>query len=584
MKKLLAILLAAASFQLFQMPAWADDTDNGSPSSPNLQIPVISDVHINENLPGRQTRLQTALQDYLRMAPHYQAIVVDGDLTDYGTETEYDLFKKIFDANTNPDAAKLLVMGNHEFYKGINGNAQDTDQALIDRFVTETGSDGLYYDKWIQGTNQENYHFIVLSSEASSATAPNDYAVLSDKQCQWLKNKLKQDADPNKPIFVFIHEPIYNTIYGSEEWGSQLLAGNLKSILQQYPQAILFTGHLHYLLNHPRSVYQDGFTMVSTGAVAYTLYEGGNAPLEFSQGLLVNVYDDHVEIKAREFSNQTWINDYTIPIPFKKTIDDTVKPSFPDGTKASASAVTATTAAISWTPATDNTMVDKYLVKQNGKVLQTIYNKYWEKQEAAQYSANLSNLTGNTNYTFEITAVDAWNNESANSIKVSFQTDKYKGWVQDGKNYYYYDYDSGQKVTGWLKDQDKWYYFNTSGIMQTGWINVLGKWYHLGNTGAMTTGWVKDNGKWYYLDQHGVMQTGWVKSGQYWYYLEKSGSMATGWVKDSGSWYYLNSSGMMATGWKIITNKWYYFYSNGKMAANTKIGNYKIGKDGAWIR
>ncbi|NRD77262.1 metallophosphoesterase [Bacillus sp. BRMEA1] len=583
MKKLIVIFLVAVSFQLFQKHVWAAETNTSSPE-PNLQVPIISDVHINENLPVRQEHFTNALQDYLQIAPHYQAIVVDGDLTDYGTETQYEIFKRIFDANTVPDAAKLLVMGNHEFYKGTYANSQNSDQMLIDRFVTETGADGLYYDKWIKGSNQENYHFIVLSSEVSSATAPEDYTVLSDQQYQWLENTLKQDANPNKPIFVFIHEPIANTVYGSEEWGSQLLTGRLKSILQQYPQAILFTGHLHYLLNHPRSVYQDGFTMVSTGAVAYMLYEGGNAPMEFSQGLLVNVYDDHVEIKAREFSNHSWVNQYSIPIPFRKTIDDTEKPSFPADAQATVTGVTATTASISWPAATDNTMVDKYVIKQNGKVLQTVYNKYWESPSASPYTANLSNLSANTNYSLEISAVDAWNNESANSIFVGLKTDLSKGWVKAGTIYFYYDERTGQKVTGWLLDKDKWYYFNKYGMMQTGWVNVNGKWYLLGTDGAMKTGWAKDNGSWYYLDQNGAMKIGWVIVGQRWYFLKSSGAMQSGWLHDSGSSYYLNSSGVMQTGWKLIVNKWYYFYSSGKMAVNTKIGNCKIGSDGVWIR
>jgi glucan-binding YG repeat protein len=60
--------------------------------------------------------------------------------------------------------------------------------------------------------------------------------------------------------------------------------------------------------------------------------------------------------------------------------------------------------------------------------------------------------------------------------------------------------------------------------------------------------------------------------------------MKTGWVYSGKKWYYLDNGGVMKTGWVLVNKKWYYLYSDGHMAANTKIGSYKINKDGVWIR
>ncbi|MFF2447344.1 hypothetical protein ACFVSW_09565 [Neobacillus sp. NPDC058068] len=157
------------------------------------------------------------------------------------------------------------------------------------------------------------------------------------------------------------------------------------------------------------------------------------------------------------------------------------------------------------------------------------------------------------------------------------------GWVKSGSKWYFLN-PSGAMATGWVKDKNTWYYLNGNGAMATGWAKVGGKWYFLDASGAMKTGWVKTGGKWYFLNSSGAMATGWVKVSNKWYYLDGSGAMKTGWVKLSNKWYYLDGSGAMKTGWVEVSKKWYYLYSDGHMAANTKIGSYRVGADGAWIK
>lgn len=137
---------------------------------------------------------------------------------------------------------------------------------------------------------------------------------------------------------------------------------------------------------------------------------------------------------------------------------------------------------------------------------------------------------------------------------------------------------------GWYKEGvDTWYYFEpTRGAMKTGWLPDGGKWYYLNADGVMHRGWKYSGGKWYYMDYTGAMQVGWEYVNRAWYYLKSDGAMLTGWLKEGTKWYYLKSNGaMMANGWLKVGTKWYYFYSSGQMAVNTKIGSYRVGKDGA---
>lgn len=88
----------------------------------------------------------------------------------------------------------------------------------------------------------------------------------------------------------------------------------------------------------------------------------------------------------------------------------------------------------------------------------------------------------------------------------------------------------------------------------------------------------------------------WINDAKGWWYKEPNGSYPKSTWKQIDyngvkNWYYFDEQGYMATGWKLINDKWYYMYENtenghikGSMAYSTKIGEYKIGFDGAWIK
>ena len=118
------------------------------------------------------------------------------------------------------------------------------------------------------------------------------------------------------------------------------------------------------------------------------------------------------------------------------------------------------------------------------------------------------------------------------------------------------------------------------------WKLIDNKWYFSNpSTGENYKGWLLDRGTWYYLDLNtGAMNTGWILYNDNWYHLEDSGRMSIGWVLHNNNWYYMSPSGAMKTGWIYTGGKWYYCYSNGNMAANTRIGGYRLGSNGAWIK
>jgi Icc protein len=300
---------------------------------PNLQLAVISDTHIQSNKPRNTQKLTTALTDIKQIAPNYDAIAVGGDMTDRGFPEDYDLFNSIFHKNLNPRAKQFMVMGNHEWFeKNGNTTSNVTDQQLANRFKEKMNVPNIYYDKWING-----YHFITIAGEKSKATlmADNhkvsdaDSAYISNEQFEWLEKTLALDTNPSKPIFLFLHQPITNTVYGSE-FGAGFQDQKLLAMLKKYPQVILFSGHSHYPLNDPKSIVEDGITMVNTSAIAYTYTKDTGSNATQSQGYIVNVYDNRIEFKAREFSTGTWIKTITIPLhPKTQPITQTGLPIHP---------------------------------------------------------------------------------------------------------------------------------------------------------------------------------------------------------------------------------------------------------------
>lgn len=141
--------------------------------------------------------------------------------------------------------------------------------------------------------------------------------------------------------------------------------------------------------------------------------------------------------------------------------------------------------------------------------------------------------------------------------------------------------------TGWFLLNSNWELWQDGIKFQgTGWVNYKNQWFYLKDGARQQNGWILVGAKWYYLTPNtGVMKTGWLQVDGKWYLLHKiNGDMKTGWVLDGGNWYFLGSNGAMKTGWVKVGTKWFYLYSNGKMAYSTKIGNYKLGADGAWIK
>lgn len=293
-----------------------------APEDPILSFPVISDIHVQNSDSASKTKFRAAMQDLHNVNPASDVLVINGDLGN-GQPADYRALSGIL--NSLPHPPLFFTIGNHEFYKAwFDSNCNwskesfpngESDQDSIKRFLEFTAGSGLYHDSWIK-----DYHFIFLGSEQYRQTNPNiaEDAYLSDNQLSWLKDKLAVNADPGKPIFVFLHQPLPNTVTGSSAERGVVQHKELKEILDAYPQVVFFSSHTHYQLGSEGTLFRDRFTMVNTSSVnePWSIETQGPLKGNYSEGLVVQVYKSGIVIRGRDFVRKTWIPSaqYLVPV------------------------------------------------------------------------------------------------------------------------------------------------------------------------------------------------------------------------------------------------------------------------------
>jgi Icc protein len=275
---------------------------------------VITDTHVTADPQhDHNVNFGRALKDIAAQAPDSCGIMHVGDITDHGFEDEYDEMVRILKEHRSAGLTVpiLFTHGNHDMFEG-------PEDEQLRRFERHTGMSGAYHDHWIAG-----YHFIFLGSEKGGI---KDFAHLSVEQLQWLNGKLGEDAIPDKPVFVFLHQPLKDTVSGSLEaqgWYGVTQDEELKAVLASHPQAILFNGHTHWELEAPRCMF-DGAgqtaTVFNAASVGY-LWTDEDEYKAGSQGLYVEIYDDRIVIRGRDFAEGAWLDNarFEVRLPAIKT-------------------------------------------------------------------------------------------------------------------------------------------------------------------------------------------------------------------------------------------------------------------------
>ena len=399
---------------------------------PVVRFIAASDVHIDDSSSDKEeqrlAQLYETAYDYAASQEYdkLDGVFYAGDISNRGTASSLEKCCRIVNANNRAGTLSRAVLGNHEFY---------TDPAnTLSRFLAASGYETSDCDVVLGG-----YHFIMLCPNNGG----NGY---SAAQQAWLDEHIAAAvaSDPTgaKPVFVFHHHHVRNTVYGSGPWG----VTDLKQILDKYPQVVDFSGHSHYPVNDPRSIWQGTFTALGDGTLTYYemgiagVTEGGVFPSDelgsytsarnqrdAAQYLIVEVSKENaLLIRGYDILSRSVVCEYRIravgdPEKFVYTDarkDASAAPGFAAGDTLTALSVQSAAAYFSIPQAGGPDQVQHYRLEARdsaGSLAAKSYsladNFYFPAPAAVR--GKLTGLSPDTDYTVKCYAVSCWEKESA---------------------------------------------------------------------------------------------------------------------------------------------------------------------------
>lgn len=285
---------------------------------PAAVVDVLSDVQ------GGLENYKSAISQLNAMPDPAGALVINGDFVDTGAQELYDEYSALMQEAPHASGRNYFTISNHEMY-GPEG-----PEAYIDPFLEFTGQDKVWREELVNGVpnimiNTEHYSDVDRGGK-------EPFVKMSDEQLAWLDSRLAHWAKQGKPVLLYSHLVLPNTVSMTHSAWYQNDFNDLESftkVVEKYSNIIMFTSHsdASLTLNDWWGTYRtegnpEGFPVVNTGAIKNaclpdgdhdeTGLEGTNA-----SGLRVKVFEDRVRVEAWDFVTGEMIKSVDFPVPAK---------------------------------------------------------------------------------------------------------------------------------------------------------------------------------------------------------------------------------------------------------------------------
>jgi len=191
----------------------------------------LSDLHIREPYKLAYGRIETApylqraIESILELPQQPDAVVITGDLTDFGRAAEYAHLRDLLGPLSMP---VYLMPGNHDDRTQLRQTFRDHDYLGTDGFVQFSIAVG------------------ALQLIALDTVVPNKSSgSLCAKRLIWLHDALEKSR--NRPVVIAMHHPPFQTLIGHMDVIGLLQgASELEALVAQYPNIErIICGHLH---------------------------------------------------------------------------------------------------------------------------------------------------------------------------------------------------------------------------------------------------------------------------------------------------------------------------------------------------
>ncbi len=257
-----------------------------------MSFSAVSDIHVETNNPRSYKAFYDTLEG-VKAGENHDALVFLGDNVMNGQLLE-NLFFYLGVRSVMPAENNFVVMGNHDIGNG-QGDYSEFRSSFIanNNFFLGNGLQKPYYYKVVNGC-----YMIFIAPEALTV----DTCIMSEEQLSWVEDILNKAKAEDAPVFVFNHHPLYY-LEGVE-------SDALANLLSGYGKLLYINGHIHDELGEDNFIQEGGVNTINLPRSSEVVdYEPGD-------GIVVEVYEDEILVRGRNFITGEWIDGLEYRYPF----------------------------------------------------------------------------------------------------------------------------------------------------------------------------------------------------------------------------------------------------------------------------
>ena len=252
----------------------------------------IADTHLVDN-EAATVNLNNFFTDLANSKKRFDAVLMAGDIAEYGRNKEYNRFFRVFD-NFKNDYKLFITMGNHDV-RFTFGKNQKIIMNKVEEYLGIKTNGKSFYSYDING-----YTFIVIGTEKRVL----EKAHITKEQIDFLDKELKRATKDGKPAFVMCHQAFAETHGLPEVWKTGDMGeqnDDVRAVMEKYKNVFFINGHLH------GGVFEKTFEVLNEENGVYSLSVPGYRKknnfgyTDCGTGYYGEVYDDKVVFTARKF-------------------------------------------------------------------------------------------------------------------------------------------------------------------------------------------------------------------------------------------------------------------------------------------